>query len=220
MSKSSPKSDSQSGPRLAISVSAYEMSSSCFRLLSAVVKNSDPSKVALGMSTNVKHRHLRCVTSTKERGSPPRRTLSPLVLIAKVRLGCEPIFFPLRPTYKCAIKCAPLIKNMVPMPTIPCPRNSSMRENSPSALAKSENDHRCLLHNKSLVLLAVHYTHTHCLHTHVASPLAARNTLPAENTFLRPQPLPAHLWLPAPPYASNRVLAVCDRRVGTGTTRK
>ena len=136
-SKRSPTSVSQSGSRLAISVSAYEMCSSCFRLLSAAVKNSDPSKVALGMFTNVKHRQLRCVTSPKERGSPPRRTLAPLVLIAKVRLGCEPVFFPSRPTYKCAIKCAPLINNMVPMPTIPYPRNSSMRENSPSALAKS-----------------------------------------------------------------------------------
>ena len=82
--KGSPKSVSQSGPRLAISVSAHEMSSSCFRLLSAAGKNSAPSKVALGMSTNVRHRHLRCFTKPKEHGSPPRRTLSPLVC-----LGCE-----------------------------------------------------------------------------------------------------------------------------------
>ena len=114
---------------------------------------------------HVKHRHLRCFTSPEERGSPPRRTLAPLVLIAKVRLGCEPVFFPSRPTYKCAIKCTSLIKNMVPMPAIPCSRNSSMRENSPSALAKSENDHRCLLQNKSPVLLEAQYTHTHTAYT-------------------------------------------------------
>ena len=66
-------------------------------------------------------------------------------------------------------------------PTIPCPLNSSMRDNSPSAPAKSKNDHQRLLQNKCLMLPAAH--HTHCLHTHVASPLAARNTLSARNTF-------------------------------------
>ena len=77
-----------------MSVPAPEMSFSCFKLLSAAGKNSDPSKVALGTSTQVRHSHLRCLTGPKERGSPPRRTLSPLVLLATVRLGCEPDFFP------------------------------------------------------------------------------------------------------------------------------
>ena len=163
------------------------------------------------MSTNVKHWHLRCYTSPKERGSPPRRTLSPLVLIATVRLGCEPVFFPSRPTYRCAIKCTPLINNMVPLPTISCPRNSSMRENSPSAPAKSENDHRCLLQNKSLVLLAAHYTHTRTLLIHARSVTTRRSQYPAgEKYVLRPQPLPTPLWPRAPAYASIRILAVCD----------
>ena len=69
------------------------------------------------------------------------------------------------------------------LPTIPCLLNSSMRDNSPSAPAKSEYDHQRLLQNKCLVLPADQHTHTHCPHTHVASPLAARNTLLAKKPF-------------------------------------
>ena len=48
----------------------------------------------------------------------------------------------------CAIKCASLIDNMVPLSTIPCPRNSSTRDHSLSAPAESENDDQRLLQTK------------------------------------------------------------------------
>ena len=142
-------SDPQSGPRLAISVPAHEMFVSCFKLLSVAGKNPDPSKVALGTSTQVRQSHLRCLTSPKERGSPTRRTLSPLVMLVTVRLGCEPDFFP--PSLFLQV-C-----NQMHVPHLTtwshCPRyhvlaHSSTRDHSPSAPAESENHDQRLLENK------------------------------------------------------------------------
>ena len=185
------------GPRLAISVPAPEMSFSCFKLLSATGKNPDPSKVALGTSTQVRHSHLRCLTGPKERGSPPRRTLSPLVLLATVRLGCEPDFFP-PSLFLQVCNQMHVSHRQHALPTIPCPHNSSTRDHSPSAPAESEiDDQRLLQHEMSRAATRGKSAaqHTHTLPTHARSITTRRSQYPVgKEHALRPQRLPAPLW--------------------------
>ena len=199
-----PQSVPQSGPRLAISVSAYEMSFSCFRLLSADGKNSDPSKVALGMSTNVRHRHLRCITSPKERGSPPRRTLSPSVLLAKVRLLSAKSDLQVRSQVRAPHRQHGSIAHDTMSSQLLHARQRTVgtceiRERSPAPAVK---------HMTRAASGSTH-THAHTLPSHARSITTRRSQYPVgQEHVLRSLPLQAFLWHRAPAYASIRILAV------------
>ena len=182
--KRSSKSVPQSGPRLAI---GRLNTRNVLPLFQAPLCSWQEFRSKQGRTRHVHQCETQASSllhQAKEHGSPPRRTLSPLVLLAKVRLGCEPDIFPSSPTCKCAIKCTPFVNNMVPLPTLPCPRNSFMRDNSPSATCEiRERSPAPAAKQMSRAACGSTHTHTHCPHTHVASPLAARNTLSAGNTF-------------------------------------